>query len=404
MTGTEPDFPFPDPQQAGPGEELCAPDGRFLRTVVLGNSAQARLVCGYDELRVLLTGDSFSRARAATHGMTSRSPESLALNGADPPDHARRRGTVAAAFTRARAEKERPWIRQTAADLLGTMAGLGPPADLIAAFSLPLSVAVICRVMGVPAADFPVFSPMFDVMMSTQGYTPPEVQAAHQGIFDYFSRLYDRERARPAALAVPAAPAAPSGVLAALVIAAERDGTVTRTEAVHIAYGLLVAGYETTSKQIATTVLLLLSDRSRWDRLRRDRSGLGPAIEETLRCTSLLATGGVPHVAVGDATLGRERVQAGQVLIPVFAAANRDPRAFADPDRLSLNRAGPAHVAFGYGRHLCLGAALARVELTEALDALLSGLPGLELAGPERELRWREGAFIRGLTTLPVRW
>lgn len=165
-------------------------------------------------------------------------------------------------------------------------------------------------------------------------------------------------------------------MLAALVSAAERDGTVTRTEAVHIAYGLLVAGYETTSKQIATTVLLLLSDRSRWERVRRDRSGLGPAIEETLRWTSLLATGGVPHVALGDAILGREQVQAGQILIPVFAAANRDPRVFAEPDRLSLDRAGAAHVAFGYGRHLCLGAALARVELAEALGALLDGLPG----------------------------
>ena len=366
--------------------------------VVLGISAQALLVCGYEEIRVLLTGGSFSRAKAAAHGMTSRTPESLALNSADPPDHARRRGTVAAAFTSARAEKERAWIRQTAADLLVTMVGLGPPTDLIAAFSLPLSVAVICRVMGVPAADFPLFSPMFDVMMSTQGYSSQEVAAAHQGIFEYFSRLYDRERARLAD------GEARRGVLTALVIAAERDGTVTRTEAVHIAYGLLVAGYETTSKQIATSVLLLLSDRSRWERLPRDPSGMRPAIEETLRWTSLLATGGVPHVALGDVILGMEQVQAGQILIPVFAAANRDPRVFVDPERLSLDRADAAHVAFGYGRHLCLGAPLARVELEEALGALLPGLPGLELGVPERELRWREGSFIRGLTTLPVRW
>jgi len=138
--------------------------------------------------------------------------------------------------------------------------------------------------------------------------------------------------------------------------------------------------------------------------VRRDPAALGPAIEETLRWTSLLATGGVPHVALGDAVLGQEQVQAGQILIPVFAAANRDPRVFADPDRLSPDRAGAAHVAFGHGRHLCLGAALARVELAEALGVLLRDLPGLELAVPERELRWREGAFIRGLTTLPVRW
>ncbi len=406
MAEAEPHFPFPDPQQAGLADELSAAGCRFPRGVVLRSSARARLVSGYDELRVLLTGDSFSRAGAASNGMTARSPESLALNAADPPDHSRRRGIVAAAFTRASAERQRAWIRRTAEDLLGEMTGRGAPADLIAAFSLPLSVAAICRVMGVPATDFPVFSPLFAVMMSTGGYAPEEIETAHRGIFAYFSQQYERARQRLGDTQADAGPDAGGGVMALLATAAERDGLVTPSEAVHIAYGLLVAGYETTSKQIATTVLLLLSDRSRWDRLRLDPSGLGLAIEETLRWTSLLATGGVPHVATADTSLGQEQeqVRAGQILVPFFAAANRDPRVFADPDQLTLDRAGAAHLAFGYGRHLCLGAPLARVELTEALAVLLRELPGLELARPERELRWQENAFIRGLTELPVRW
>jgi cytochrome P450 monooxygenase OleP len=100
---------------------------------------------------------------------------------------------------------------------------------------------------------------------------------------------------------------------------------------------------------------------------------------------------------------GRD-VAEGQVLVPVFAAANRDPRAFPDPDLLRLDRAGPAHLAFGHGRHMCLGAALARVELEEALGALLNLLPALELAVPESALRWKPHSFIRGLTELRVRW
>jgi len=88
----------------------------------------------------------------------------------------------------------------------------------------------------------------------------------------------------------------------------------------------------------------------------------------------------------------------------VFAAANRDPAAFADPDRLRLDRDGPPHVAFGRGRHMCLGAPLARVELEEAIGALLHRLPSLRLAVPERDLRWRRDTFIRGLAALPVRW
>jgi cytochrome P450 len=193
-------------------------------------------------------------------------------------------------------------------------------------------------------------------------------------------------------------------VLGDLALAAERDGILSRDEAIHMAYGLLMAGYETTSNQIAICVSLLLADRARWDRLREDRSALRPAIDEMLRWTSLLATGGVPHVALEDTMLGGHEVPAGQVLVPVFSAANRDPRAFADPDRLRLDRSGSTHLAFGHGRHLCLGAPLARVELEEALGVLLHALPALELAVSESELQWRHGTFIRGLTELPVRW
>lgn len=378
-------FPFEDPGAAG----APRPGGSFLR-VRLPNGTPAVLVCGQDGIRQLLTDDRFSRAQAASHGMTARSPESLALNSADPPDHTRRRRTVAAAFTTRRAEAERPWIRATARDLVSALAARGARAELIEDFSLPLSVAVICRIMGVPAADLPRFRPLVDVMMSTSGHPAQAVRTAHAQMFDYFAGLYD------------AGAADDQSVLGQLAAAAGPDGAVTRNEAIHIACGLLMAGYETTSNQIAICVALLLAERSGWDRLRADPDARPRAIEEMLRCTSLLATGGVPHVALADAELDGCPVPAGQVVLPVFAAANRDPGTFAEPDRLRLDRDGPAHVAFGHGRHLCLGAPLARVELAEALGALLDGLPGLDLAVPG--LRWRQGTFIRGLAELPVRW
>ena len=281
----------------------------------------------------------------------------------------------------------------------------GPRADLIADFSLPLSVAVICRVMGVPATDLPRFRPLVDVMMSTTGHSAAAVRTAHAQMFDYFSGLYDAEAARSeGGRDEPGQTVLGQTVLGQLVAAAGPDGIVSRDEAIHIAYGLLMAGYETTSNQIAICVSLLLARRSRWDRLRRDQDALRRAIDELLRWTSLLATGGVPHVALDDVVLGGREVRAGQLLVPVFAAANRDPRAFTEPGQLRLDRRGPAHLAFGHGRHLCLGAPLARVELEEALSVLTHALPALELAVPESALRWRHGTFIRGLTELPVRW
>jgi len=365
---------------------------------MLQSGTKVQLVCGYDQIKALLTSNRFSRAAAASHGMTARTAESLALNSADPPDHTRRRRVVAAAFTARRAEQERAWIRRTAGDLAAAIAGSEPPADLIATFSLPLSVAVICRVMGVPAEDFPHLSPLVDVMMSTTGHSPDQIAAAHAQMFEYFSGLYDQERD------LRTGGSTRGGVLADLIVAADRDGTVSRGEAIHIAYGLLLAGYETMSNQIAICASLLLSERSRWDRLRADLAGLCPAIEEMLRWTSLLATGGAPHVALEDTAIGADDVPAGQVVIPVFAAANRDPGVFEEPDRLRLDRRGAPHVAFGHGRHLCLGAPLARVELEEALVALIRGLPGLGLDVPSADLRWRSGTFIRGLSELPVRW
>jgi cytochrome P450 len=397
MTGTGLHFPFQDPQEAGLAAEFSQHRGRFLIPVMLHGRTKARLVCGYEEIRALLGSDSFSRAAAVSHAMTARSAESLALNSADPPDHARRRGTVTAAFTRARSEMERAWIGRTAEDLLLAMMATGPPADLIRSFSLPLSVAAICRFLGVSAADFSVFGPLTDVMMSTSGHTPGEISAAHREMFGYFSRLYDMECRRLRS------DDERNGVMTDLVNAAGK-GTVTRTEAIHIACGLLMAGYETTSKQIAITVSLLLSDRSRWERTLHHPSGLQLAIEETLRWTSLISTGGIPHLAVEDTTIAGTDVRAGEVLIPVFAAANRDPRTFDEPDRLCLDRKAAPHVAFGHGRHLCLGAPLARVELQEALAALIRLVPGLELDVPPQSLRWREGAFIRGPRTVPVRW
>jgi cytochrome P450 monooxygenase OleP len=382
-------FPPPDPGVAGPAPGLTGP----LRDGRLPNGTPATLVCGAEELRAFLTDGSFSREAAAAHGMTARSKESLALNSVDPPDHTRRRRTVASAFTSRRAEDERPRVRRDAEELARGLRARGGRAELLADFGLPLSVGVICRVMGVPAADLPVFGPLVDVMMSTAGHSPQEVRAAHTAMFDYFSGLFTAREGRGR-----------DGTVLADLAAAVDGGVLTRDEAVHVAYGLLMAGYETTTNQIAICVSLLLAERTRWERLRSGEDDLATAVEEMLRWTSLLATGGAPHVATADTAVGVREVRAGEVVVPVFAAANRDPRAFGEPDRLRLDRREGSHLAFGHGRHLCLGAPLARVELQEALGVLLRELPDLELAVPADELTWRHGTFIRGLTALPVRW
>jgi cytochrome P450 monooxygenase OleP len=350
------------------------------------------LVHGYTELRQVVTDPRLSRSAAARHGMTARSPESLALNSADPPDHTRRRRTVAAAFTQRRADAIRADVVRHADELAGRVLAAGGSADLIADVSRPLAVRAICHLLGVPETDSPAFDPPVRVMMSCAGFTPEQISAAHRELFTYSAGRYDRRREG-------VDPAAPD-LLTELVRASGRGGPLTREEAIHVWYGLLIAGYETVTHQLAICVYLLLSQRHRWEWLRRHPERLPGAVEEMLRFTSLIATGGAPHIAREATVVGGVSIPPGQVVVPVFAAANRDPAVFENPDELRVDRHPNPHLAFGHGRHMCLGAPMARVELTAALATLVRRLPGLDLTNPLPT--WREGMFVRGLTALPV--
>ena len=116
--------------------------------------------------------------------------------------------------------------------------------------------------------------------------------------------------------------------------------------------------------------------------------------------------GGLPltRVAREDVQLGEVMIAAGEVVLPHYGAANRDPSVFDDPDRLDVCRAPANHLGFGAGTHHCLGAQLARLELQEAFRGLLGRLPRLRLAVPARELRFKQGMALHSLRELPVRW
>lgn len=398
-------FPFPEAGGAGPAAEFAALTDRRPTPATLPGGTPAILIHRHRDVRQAVTDPALSRTEAARYGMTARSARSLALNAADPPDHGRRRRTVAAAFTQRRADAMRPEIERIAGCLADRLLAGRPPANLVAGFTRPFAVTVICRLLGLPEADYARFGGPAEVMMSIAGHPPDRIAAAHHEVFEYFAERYDQRRCALAG-ADPAGPATAGAeaadVLAELVRASGPAGPLTREEAIHIGYGLLIAGYETTTQQLAICVYLLLAERSRWERLRGRPDELPTAVEELLRWTSLMATGGAPHAARVATTIGGVPVPPGQVAVPVFAAANRDPAAFDAPDELRLDRTPNPHLAFGHGRHLCLGAPLARVELVTALEVLLRQVPGLDLADPAP--RWRRGMFVRGLTALPVRW
>ncbi|MEU3464087.1 cytochrome P450 [Streptomyces sp. NPDC006733] len=417
---TEP-IPFPFPVGAG----VCPPaEYRHLLAagepapVLLAGGRRALLVTRHADVSTVLTDDRFSRAGYAGRPLLARRAASLSLATADAPDHTRRRRSVLHAFTARRARAAGPGLEALADRLLTDLTGGADSGetDLVQALTVPFPLRFMCGLLGVPEADGEQLRALTDILMSTSGHHPEEVAAAHTRMHAYFQELAAAKRR-----ALDAGQGA-DDLLTDLLRrpAGDPDRSLSPDEITVLTSGLLMAGYETTGNQLAMCVLLLLQDPALAARLRAEPERIAAAVEEMLRWTSLNTTGGMPHLVRADTVLGGRVVRAGEVVVALTDAANRDPAVFADPDTFDPDRATDrstgrdagrtagrdtrGHLAFGHGRHYCLGAELARAELRIALAALLRHFDRLELAVDASELRWRESMFIRGVWELPVRW
>ena len=311
----------------------------------------------------------------------------------DPPDHTRLRKLVSQAFTPGRIERLRDHIQAVCDQLLEA----APPTgsfDLVRNYALPLPLTVIAELLGIPKQDRQRFHRL------AQGIVPIGVAS---GILDipmalpyvwlierYFRRLFAKRRAHPG-----------DDLLSALVQAEQAGDRLDEDELLGIAMLLLVAGYETTAHLIGSAALALLQHPEQRARFVTEPGLAHSAIEELLRYTSPgeMAT---PRIAREDVTLASVTIPRGAWVIAVLGSANRDESVFRDPETLDLARDPNPHVAFGQGRHFCLGASLARMEAQIALTTLFARFPGLRLAQPAESIHWRKLLPLRGLTELPV--
>ena len=301
----------------------------------------------------------------------------------EPPEHSRLRRSVASAFARGHVERLRPRVRIIASELLRAA---GSSFDVVRDYAEPLSVAVICELLGVPVTDGGQLRTWSAAIVAMYEPAPsPAVQAAavtsSAEFAAYVGDLLDRRTAEPC-----------DDLVSDLVA----DGGLTRAEQVASVVLLLNAGHEASVNGFGNAVHALATNSAQLAAVASGEVGMEVAWEELLRFDSPLQL--FERTAVRDTDVCGLPVPAGTRVALLMGAANRDPARFADPDRLQVARDATGHVTFGLGLHFCLGAPLARLELQVALRTLLDRLPRLEVTGGTR----RPGFVLRGWSSLPV--
>lgn len=283
-------------------------------------------------------------------------------------EHLRLRRLAAPAFTARRAADFAPRIAPLVEALLDDLPGDGP-VDLMTHFARPLPMDVICELVGIPAADRLRWREYGATVVTSAG---PAFAAAIPAIIEGAKAAVARRRAEPA-----------DDLISDLIKAQEENGDrLSDTELVTLIWHLVMAG-QTPANLIANAVEALLTHPGQLAALRADTGLMPRAVEELIRwCGPTLLT--IPRYAREDAELLGTSMTKGDAITASIAAAHRDPRAYADPDRLDITRpAGqPGHLGFAHGPHFCIGASLARVQTEVALTILLRRYPGLALAEP----------------------
>jgi cytochrome P450 len=314
---------------------------------------------------------------------------------ADAPRHTRLRLLVYKAFTPRTVEEQAPFIRDFVGQTFAAAKARGR-MDVIAELAFPLPATVIAEMLGVPAADRDRFKKWSDDSTAVVGNVPsnlsPEILrnslVATEELLAYFRAIIAERRTEPR-----------DDLISALVKAHEQEDRLSEDELLANSLLLLNAGHETTTNLIGNGILALLRHPDQFMRLRDDPALIPTAVEELLRYDSPVQF--TSRVLKGDMEVGGKMLRAGQFVLLLLGAANRDPDQFPEPDRLDIGRPDNKHLAFGHGAHFCLGAPLARLEGRLVFEALLQRVPDMRLDGPPP--RYRQNFNLRGLETLHVK-
>jgi cytochrome P450 len=326
--------------------------------------------------------------RDAFHPAADATMSFLAM---DPPRHTRMRGLVSRGFTPRRVTDLEPRIRELAARYLDECAERGA-CDFIADFAGILPMDVISELLGLPEADRAMLRRWADtVVHRDRGLVglPPAAAGAALHLLQYFQAHVAERRTRP------------RGDLTEALLEAEIEGDrLSEREILGFLFLMVIAGNETTTKLLANALYWLWRNPEQRDRLRADPTLVPHWVEETARYDN--STQALARILARDTELYGTRLLEGEKVVLLIGSANRDERAFEDPDRYDLSRNTRASLSFGHGTHFCLGAALARLEGRVALEEVWRRFPEYDV-DPEGIVRVHS-VNVRGFAALPIKF
>jgi cytochrome P450 len=324
----------------------------------------------------------------AFHAQAETTMSFLAM---DPPRHDRLRALVSRGFTPRRVQALEPRIRAMSIAYLDAVAERGE-CDFIRDFAGKLPMDVISELLGVPEPDRAQLRTWADLVVHREEGVrslPPAAAEAALRMLHYFTEMVAERKSRP------------RDDLTDALLAAEIDGDrLCDREIIGFLFLMIVAGNETTTKLLGNALYWLWRNPAQRDRLREDPTLVARWVEETLRYDN--STQALARILTRDVELHGEKLREGERVVLLIGSANRDERAFPEPDRYDLLRDTRASLAFGQGTHFCLGASLARLEGTVALEELWRRMPGYEIE-PDGLVRVHS-VNVRGFAALPLRF
>jgi cytochrome P450 len=392
-------FPFfPGPYGGEPREyterRVSCPFGR----VRLRDGREATLALRYEDVSAALTDERFTHQAAEVDALGRTASSNIFTDSANIMnlpgfDRKRQRRVIAGALGPSRIEAMLPLIRQTTGTLLDAAVETGPAADLVTAFITPFPVMVMCRLLGVPTEDYPLFRDWSNGLVSAVPISAGQREALMADFKKYTRELIALKRANPG-----------SDIIDYFIAARDDGKSMTEEEITYSIMAAIALGTNAVGNILGRiTLMLLLDDRKLWEQIRAHGAFDRVVLDELLRLVQQ-GNAAMIKVAVEDIQLPSGTIRAGEAIALPLSSTGLDESVYPDPRTLRFDRQGPRSLIFGGGERYCLGQHVAKAMLYVGLSALMTRLPGLRLATDPKLLRFSRGELVHMLTALPVTW